>query len=680
MATCLVIVESAAKAATIQKYLSSIYPDRKWTVAACFGHIRDLPQKTLGVDTNTWEVAYENLEKKKDVIAKLKKLSKTADLVYFAADPDLEGYAIAHHLRITLKLADSKCIRTTFNEITKTALKSAFDTPTGWNDTKVQAQETRRVLDRIVGYKVSPLLWKAFKGESGLSAGRVQSAALNMVIQRYNNFINHAPAISWTTHATFETISSLVLDTTEDPAVDIETLESAIKHVSDIVKYVGQHTTHSISFSERSRAKNPPAPFTTSTLQREAYTHLHKSPKTTMMLAQALYEGGFITYMRTDATTLSNDAVAALQLYILNSFGKEYINTSEITQQHNKKEKEGAHEAIRPTDVNRKGDSIDLTADHAALYDLIWKRTVASQMAAAIYNDVSYVVRHTNHNFIFKGMTSLLTFTGFMQVLGTGTTVDTDASASWKTIMQIKTVAMQTVSEICNVSRPHLLYTETDLVKGMEKNGIGRPSTYVSIIDKLQTKEYVKKGTGPSTAVKLTSVIWDDLSAKSPRLVENETVIGGTSKDRLVPSELGINIQKYLLENTPQLLDTTFTASMETNLDLIESGVRNRTDVLNEFYTPFQQVLAQAAGGSAPNNTSGAKHEEAFKKWIGIQEITDQDRQGLGRLPWKIEGGHTVLLGPYGIYTKSNGKNKKLNPTLWSKIIGGSLKKTDLAD
>lgn len=678
MATCLVIVESAAKAATIQKYLSSLYPDRKWTVAASFGHIRDLPQKTLGVDTNTWQVTYENLERKKDVIAKLKKISKTADKVYFAADPDLEGYAIAHHLRVTLKLADSKCIRTTFNEITKSALKAAFDTPTGWNDSKVEAQETRRILDRIVGYKVSPLLWKAFRGESGLSAGRVQSAALNMLTKRYANFLDHTPAMSWTTHATFATPNTVIaiatLDTKEASAVSIETIEVAEKHIKTVVT-VGRGTYHFIRFSERTRASHPPAPLDTSTLQRESYNHLHKSPKSTMALAQALYEGGFITYMRTDATTLSKDAVAALAEYIITNIGAEYLATATKDQA-----KEGAHEAIRPTDVGRRGDAVvtdgGLTTDHAALYEVIWKHTVASQMADALYNDISYTVNVDKY--VFKGKTSLMTFTGYMHVFGA--TLDADTAALWRTIMQTTEVKLQSVSAICNVTRPHLLYTETDLVKAMEKNGIGRPSTYVSIIDKLQSKAYVAKGTGPTNTVKLASLIWDDLVATSPRLVETECVLGGTSKDRLVPTDLGVNIQKYLLDNTPQLLDTTFTATMETNLDLIESGTRNKQDVLNEFYVPFQHVLERANGSGTAAIGGSNKHEAAFKKWCGSNTRGDEDLQGLQRLPLKVTGGYTVLLGPYGIYTKYKGKNKKLDPSLWQKVIDGSIIKADIGE
>lgn len=680
--SCLVIVESAAKAATIQKYLSSLYPDRTWTVAASFGHIRDLPQKTLGVDTATWQVTYENLDRKKDVIAKLKKLSKAADRVYFAADPDLEGYAIAHHLRVTLKLPDSKCIRTTFNEITKTALKAAFDTPTGWNDSKVYAQETRRILDRIVGYKVSPLLWKAFKGESGLSAGRVQSAALNMLVERYTTFLGHTPAMSWTTHATFSTtLANHQLMTKEVTDNTLETLAAAKKHGKEIVKHATQHNTHTVSFSERTRAKHPPAPFTTSTLQRDAYTHLHKSPKVTMALAQALYEGGFITYMRTDATTLSNDAIAALSDYITTSIGPEYLATTPPATTK-EKEKEGAHEAIRPTDVGRQGDTVSaaLTADHAALYELIWKRTVASQMAPALYNDITYTIHVTVDDaspYTFKGVTSLMTFLGYMYVYGAA--VDSDMQATWRTIIETtKCVELASVSAMCNVTHPHLLYNETDLVKAMEKNGIGRPSTYVSIIDKLQAKAYAAKGPGPSTTVKLTSMIWDDLSSpKTPRIIEDECVIGGTTKDRLVPTPLGLNIQKYLSENTPQLLDTTFTASMETNLDLIESEMRNKDDVLNEFYTPFQQVLDRACGTSTSTGTS-MKHEAAFKKWLGVEDIQEDDHKGLARLPLNLPGGHTVLLGPYGIYTKSKGKNKKLDPSLWPKLIDGTLTNTDL--
>lgn len=680
---CLVIVESAAKAATIGKHLSALYPDRTWVVAACFGHIRDLPLKTLGVDPGSWDVTYENIASKKDVIAKLKKLCKDAQKVYLASDPDLEGYAIAHHLRVVLGLKPGKCERTTFREITLAALKDAFDAPTGWNDEKVSAQETRRILDRIVGYKASPLLWQAFRGSGnkGLSAGRVQSAALNMVIKRYTDFELHDPLKTWALHATF----GPCFKTTESNCSDIDSLDTATTRLTSLMA-VGAHANWDITFKIRKTRKSPPPPFTTSALQQEAYTTHRLNAKTTMILAQALYEEGFITYMRTDSTQLSNESIESLSMFIQSECGDTY-KTSGTTRTVNPNAQE-AHEAIRPTDLAVRGNvlvfkSHELTPAHIKLYDLIWRRTVASEMAAAKYDEITYIITHKEYTFI--GKTSVLTFEGYMRVATPSIVPDNTLIQTWREIIQnTKTVTMQESGAIGSVSKPRLLYTETDLIKAMEKNGIGRPSTYVAIIDKLLTKEYVRKAAGPSKTVDIPSLKWC-VGETQPTTEINTIVIGGTDKDRLVPQALGLQVIEYIQRHLPDLLNISFTATMESNLDLIEAGTRTKVDVLNEFYGPFKKAIDEAGGNAKVGTTAKvAKMDASFMKWRGIDVLSENDRIVLSRFPQEVIGANGkiagyVMLGPYGVYLKMNkGKNKGLDKSLWPKISDNTLSYGDV--
>jgi DNA topoisomerase I len=673
---CLVIVESAAKAKTISKYLSTLYPDRTWTVQACFGHVCDLPLKTLGVDTKTWEATYE--VSKGEVVSKLKKEVKKNDIVYLASDPDLEGYAIAHHLQKFLAIPMKKCVRVTFHEITKQALKTAFDQPSGWDDAKVQAQETRRILDRIVGYQVSPLLWKNISGK-GLSAGRVQSAALHLIHKRYTDFQSHDPQKSWVLHGTFSGLSAKAAD------LCIETPEEAQKHIRKIVdKYLCEWDA---KYTTKKTYQNAPLPFITSTLQQEAF-HSHKfPPKMTMSLAQNLYEEGKITYMRTDSHTISQDATEKIKAYILEQYGEDHVCDTPRTPAQTNTHAQEAHEAIRPTDVTSVFVVSDFKSEaHCKLYDLIRRRSVASQMAAAIYSDTSYKITCNEAEYVFTGKVSQLIWLGYLRVYSPSQKIDTT------TFERPEHVTCMALNAQCTVTRPKLLYTEADMIKTMEKTGIGRPSTYVSIIEKLLNKNYIVKAAGPQKEVALTHYKWEGHTTDIQP--EQDTIkIGGTDKDRMVPLELGQQILTYLQNVYPDLLDVKFTAAMETKLDDIEHNELTKTTVLNDFYKPFQEIIekATAESSSRPQRraTAGAGHSASakpkvkdftsFLKWRGVEEISAEDKKVLDRLPQKIKDAEaSVVLGPYGIYVKTkDGKNKRLDKSKWEKVVDATISASD---
>lgn len=578
------IVESAAKVKTITQYLKALYPESVWTVMACFGHIRDLPIKRLGVDTDTWNVDYEVVKGKTAIIKKLKAAAKAADTIYIATDPDLEGHAIAHHLQFMLS---KSCTRVTFNEITKTALQKAVNSPSGWDNAKVAAQETRRILDRIVGYKVSPFLWKNVQSKT--SAGRVQSAALAMVHKRFTEFQSHDPKKHWILTACFLTNNGLELACADCTSID--TLENAKTHISALSALVNSPWT--VSTHMRITNKSPSPPYTTSSLQQDAFTNHRFNAKLTMVLAQALYEEGFITYMRTDSTVLSNDAHDILEVYIIKTHGNEYYMRRTTTAHHSAQE---AHEAVRPTQINILSHELvfkthTLTQQHTKLYKLIWQRTVASQMTCARYKKYTFVVKLYGNSYEFKGEHSVLDFQGYLKLKASTDNETVLASCEqWNELVenQDSQVSMKEYKAQCSVTKPKLLFTEAELIKHMEKKGIGRPSTYVSTIDKLLTRQYVGKEKGPAKTVSLNHVM-------STGDIESEDItIGGGDGDRLVPQQLGVMVMNYLQTHFPELLSTKLTASMESLLDSVERKHTTKHAVLTEFYKSFENQLNAA--------------------------------------------------------------------------------------
>lgn len=688
----LVIVESQAKAKTIANYLNSIteLKDKgKFTVIACLGHIVDLPQKELGVNTENWEVTYVPIEKKKELIGKLKKAAKEAKKVYLASDLDLEGHAISFHLKNLLRLKRADYERVTFNEITKDALRIAFTQTKDIDMHSVQAQETRRILDRIIGYQLSPLLWSHFI-QSKLSAGRVQSAALAMIVERYKNAKEHQPELMW------ELFGKFKADTMELNAKEkndkIKTKEEAIqilKHIQNVCKWVA-------TFSRKIVKKNPSAPFITSSLQQEVYQRYGIPAKKTMMIAQNLYEAGLITYMRTDSFALSNDAQNRICEFI------EHIGDNLVTRREYKTKAanaQEAHECIRPTDPFVATDTLsaEFTLNHKKVYDLIIRRTVASQMAPAIYNELSYIITDPNRKYIFTGTRSTLISEGYLTVYSPDIKADTTVD---KSFVNNDNIPVEPIIFQANayVTQAQSLYNEPTLIKALEKEGIGRPSTFATIIDKLYDKEYVSAGQNPQHTFDSENF---ECEPKKQIVVKKITLnVGGKEKDRLVPTELGEKVIVYLKEVVPYLLDASFTSDMETSLDNIVEKKANKIKILNDFYRRFSKSIAAAdAGKKVEAGVSkiirdipeckcqiiNAKYGvtiyhipskkyhslKPFLEWKEkeVSEVTVNDIKFILSLPIPYNNTNAnVYLGPYGIYLKENGKNKRLDKSEWDKI------------
>ncbi|MBH8601227.1 type I DNA topoisomerase [Thermoactinomyces sp. CICC 23799] len=561
MADSLVIVESPAKAKTIKKYLGS-----KYIVKASMGHVRDLPKSQMGVNVeNRFEPKYITVRGKGDILKELRDAKKKVKNVYLAADPDREGEAIAWHLAHSLNVPLEQKCRVVFNEITKQAVKEAFKHPREINMDLVNAQQARRILDRLVGYNISPLLWKKVK--KGLSAGRVQSVAVKLIIDRENEIRKFKPEEYWTVTA--------VLLSGEEPfeakfygygkkktqlgsKEDVDQLLEAIKGKRFVVEEV--------KTSERRR--NPAGPFITSTLQQEAARKLGFRAQKTMAVAQQLYEGvdigkqgtvGLITYMRTDSTRISKTAQSEAREYIAGKFGAEYLPKTP----HSHKQKSGAqdaHEAIRPTSVFRVPSEIKsyLSGDQYRLYKLIWDRFVASQMAPAVFDAVSANIRVGEA--LFKASGSKIKFPGFMKVYVEGE--DQKKKEEDKFLPELsegQVLKRKSVEPKQHFTQPPPRYTEASLVKELEDKGIGRPSTYAPILDTIQKRGYV--------------------------LLEEK---------RFVPSELGEIVIDLMQQFFPEILNVEFTANLEEDLDKVEEGKADWIEILDRFYHPFQKQLSVA--------------------------------------------------------------------------------------
>ena len=555
----LVIVESPSKAKTIEKYLGSSYK-----VVASIGHIRDLPKSTMGVDIeNNYEPKYINIRGKGDVIKGLKKEAKAAKHVYLASDPDREGEAIAWHLSHILDLdLDAGENRVVFNEITKDAVKDAFKQPRKINMDLVDAQQARRVLDRLVGYSISPILWKKVK--KGLSAGRVQSVALGLVIARENEIQAFQPDEYWTLDSEFKK------DKTKFKAVfyGVDGKKTELPDndaVQDVMKRLDQKGDFDITKVEaKERKRNPQPAFTTSTMQQTSNTQLNFRTRKTMMAAQQLYEGinlggkegsvGLITYMRTDSTRISEIAKADASTFIHEEYGAEYAATKPVQG----KQQEGAqdaHEAIRPTSVFRTPASIKdkLTNDQFKLYQLIWSRFVASQMTPEILDTMAVTIEQ--NGVMFRANGSKTKFAGFTKAYPAAKEKDNKLPelAVGDLVQMAKTSPEQ------HFTQPPARYTEAALVKALEENGVGRPSTYAATIETIQKRGYVR------------------IDAK-----------------KFVPTELGELVQNTVQEFFPDVTNIKFTAQVETDLDNVENGKENWVKVIDDFFKPFSQELEKA--------------------------------------------------------------------------------------
>lgn len=551
----LVIVESPAKANTIKKYLGN-----KSKVVASMGHIRDLPKSKLGINIeNNFEPEYINIRGKAKLINSLKKDAKNAKKVYLATDPDREGEAIAWHLAYILGIDENSTCRVTFNEITKDAVKKGINNPRKIDLNLTDAQQARRVLDRIVGYKISPVLWKKVK--RGLSAGRVQSVAVRLIVEREEEIEKFIPEEYWNINLKASDKKTKTIFNCKFIGKSGKKIELHSKdEVDSILKDLEIAKYKVVDVKKGERKRNPAPPFTTSTLQQDASRKLNFAIKKTMSIAQGLYEGvklpeygstGLITYMRTDSTRISNEAREAAKEYIVKTYGENFY---ENRFYRTKSDAQDAHEAIRPSHIELTPDLIkdSLTSDQYKLYKLIYNRFMASQMAAAIYDTVTVAMDANDYNFRANGQT--MKFKGYMSLY-----VENEEKEEFEKIPELEVgeeVKKEELESKQSFTEPPARYTEATLVKTLEEKGIGRPSTYAPTITTILTRRYIEK-----------------------------------VQKQLIPTDLGKIVNKLLIENFGDIINVEFTAKMEEEFDKVAEGTEKWKKVISEFYTPFEQIV-----------------------------------------------------------------------------------------
>ena len=572
MAKNLVIVESPAKAKTIEKFLG-----KDFKVESSFGHIADLPSKELGVDVEgDFKPKYQVSKDKKEVVKKLKGLAKRAEMVWLASDEDREGEAIAWHLAETLQLEKEKTKRIVFHEITKAAIKKAIENPRGIDYDLVDAQQARRVLDRIVGYELSPVLWRKVKG--GLSAGRVQSVSVRLIVEKEREIQGFTPKASYRIDAEFsnEDGQSFKAKLPKNFSTKVEAQEFLERNAKADFKVA--------DLQKKPAKKSPAAPFTTSTLQQEASRKLYFSVSKTMTMAQRLYEAGLITYMRTDSVNLSDEARQGAQTEIEAAYGAPYSNPRNYKGKA--KGAQEAHEAIRPTDFSRH--TVDIDRDQARLYELIWKRAIASQMSEAQLERTNVKISGSTHDDIFTANGEVIKFDGFLKVYLEGTDdEDTEQDGMLPALQIEETLLNSYITATERYTRPPARFTEASLVKKLEELGIGRPSTYAPTISTIQNRNYVEKGTvdgveRPYTQLKLQEgkIVDIELSEKV-----------GSDKGKLVPTDIGMIVTDFLVNHFEAILDYNFTAKVEEDFDEIAEGKEDWTEMMQSFYKKFHPVV-----------------------------------------------------------------------------------------
>ena len=673
MAKNLVIVESPAKAKTIEKFLG-----KDFRVESSFGHIADLPSKELGIDVEgDFKPKYIVSTDKKAVVKKLKDLAKKAETVWLASDEDREGEAIAWHLYEQLKLKDTSTKRIVFHEITKNAILKAVDNPRGINYNLVNAQQARRILDRLVGYELSPVLWRKVKG--GLSAGRVQSVAVRLIVEREREIEAFTANASYRVDAEFMSQEGKKFKaklgknfaSKKEAEEFLNSCLSAVFNVDDLQK--------------KPAKKSPAAPFTTSTLQQEASRKLGFPVAKTMMMAQRLYEAGLITYMRTDSVNLSNDAKKAAESEITSYYGSEFSKPRNYSTKS--KGAQEAHEAIRPTDMSRHEVTVDYDQDR--LYSLIWKRTIASQMSDAQLERTSLKIKNDKNDKIFLANGEVIKFEGFLKVYLEGTDNEEEEQDAMLPKVAIgETLANNVILARERYTRPPARYTEAALVKRLEELGIGRPSTYAPTISTIQRRQYIEKGT-----VEGRERAYNQLMLSSNKISEKKlTEKVGSDKGKLVPTDIGNIVNDFLVENFKSVLDYGFTAKVEDEFDEIASGKEDWTAMIKDFYKGFhlhvEDVAANADRASGqrllgvdPDSGKnvyvrlgrfgamvqiGEATDEEKPKFASLQgeqtmsSITYEEAMDLFKLP-KILGDYEtkevlVANGRFGPYIKFDGK------------------------
>ena len=573
MSKNLVIVESPAKAKTIEKYLGS-----EFKVSSSYGHISDLPKKEIGIDfENNFKPKYIISSDKKDIVKQLKKQALSAETVWLASDEDREGEAIAWHLFESLKLDKSKTKRIVFREITKKAILNAIENPREINYNLVNAQQARRIIDRLVGFEISPILWRKVKG--GLSAGRVQSVAVRLLVDKENEINNFIPKSSFKISAKFSDFDNNKLSAQLSGVFESENKAKEILEKSLTSNF-------SISSVEKKPfKKTSSAPFTTSTLQQEASRKLGFSVSRTMSAAQRLYESGHITYMRTDSVNLSQDALNAAGKVISKMYGDNYHKTKRFSNKN--KGAQEAHEAIRPTNFENK--SVNMEPDQIKLYNLIWLRTISSQMSDALLERTILKISSDKYDNQFTCKGEVIKFDGFLKVYieGTDDNENEDSEGLLPSLFKGDKVTNINMIATEKFSRPPYRYSEATLVKKMEELGIGRPSTYAPTITTIQNRKYVAKGTYEGFERNYRQIILDSNELKTNLLKENT----GSDKGKLVPTEVGIIVTEFLVNNFKNILNYNFTASVEQDFDKIASGDIEWTNILKDFYKPFHSTV-----------------------------------------------------------------------------------------
>ena len=572
MAKNLVIVESPAKAKTIEKYLGADFK-----VVSSYGHISDLPDKELGVDVEkNFMPKYTVSSDKKKLVSELKTLAKKSNTVWLASDEDREGEAIAWHLSNVLDLQKENTKRIVFNEITKTAIQHAIEHPRQIDQNLVDAQQARRVLDRLVGYELSPILWRKVQG--GLSAGRVQSVTLRLVVEREREIENFVPKETFKVQANFTTAEGSAFST------ELSKTFSSEQEALDFLNQNIEAQFHIDSIEKKPATKAPAAPFTTSTLQQEASRKLGFSVSRTMQNAQRLYEAGLITYMRTDSVNLSKQALGQAASVIESNYGKQYVRTHQYVTK--KKGAQEAHEAIRPTDLTRMEANVEY--DQKRLYDLIWKRTLASQMSLAkLERTVAKIVtdKHS-HAFVAKG--EVVVFDGFLKLYLEGVDDPSDEDQSLLPAMKKGEVAhAKQITATQRFSRPPYRYSEASLVKKLEELGIGRPSTYAPTISTVLNRKYVAKGTHEGDQRTYKQLLLKD----NKLTTENKSEKTGSQKGKLVPTDIGFLVNDFLINNFKDIVDYGFTASIEQDFDRVATGNSEWESIMKQFYSNFHPVV-----------------------------------------------------------------------------------------
>ena len=568
----LVIVESATKAKTIEKILG-----QDFKVVSCVGHISDLPVKELGVDVeNNFQPKYVVPTEKKPIIRDLKKYVKDSEKVWLASDEDREGEAIAWHLYENLDLSNKDYERIVFHEITKNAILKSLENPREINFNLVNAQQARRVLDRLVGYELSPVLWRKVK--AGLSAGRVQSVSVRLIVEKEREIKTFVSKSSYKSIGVFETNDGVKLK------AELNEKYSSVSEVKEFFEKNYGSLFNVASTDKKPGKKSPTPPFTTSTLQQEASRKLGFGVTRTMSTAQKLYEAGFITYMRTDSVTLSNEAKSSIIKKIETKYGNDYVNPRDYKNKN--KSAQEAHEAVRPTDINV--DQITSDYDQQRLYELIWKRTISSQMSDAQIERTVVNIKTVSYNQIFIARGEVIKFDGFLRVYNEGT--DDEIEEEKDVLPALNTdekLNLLNITSKESFTRPPSRYTEASLVKKLEELGIGRPATYATTISTIQNRGYISKGDNEGVERDYNFIEFNQEGIKESILKEKT----GSNKGKLVPTDIGMIVNDFLVDNFNNILDYGFTAEVEKNFDKIATGDQNWTDIIKQFYGEFHETV-----------------------------------------------------------------------------------------